>query len=96
MTKLVQYYFPNNALMIALPFLRSTPDLLVGIPVALINSRLTFMTPSTHFQEKLSHGIFVLLILQVLHYLSTSFGSICIIDVFDNDRGSIISHLGHC
>ena len=39
-----------------------SPALVVGIHVALVNSRLTFVTPSALFQEKLSPGIFVLLI----------------------------------
>jgi len=48
--------------MMTEPNLRSTPAFVVGIPVAFVNSRFTFVTPSALFQEKLKPGIFVLLI----------------------------------
>ena len=43
---------PNIAFIIAPPILRSTPAFVVGIPVALVNSRFTFVTPSALFKEK--------------------------------------------
>ena len=52
------YFLPNIAFIIAPPILRSTPAFVVGIPVALVNSRFTFVTPSALFQKKLSPGIF--------------------------------------
>lgn len=55
--------------MMAEPTLRSTPAFVVGMPVAFVNSRFTFVTPSALFQEKLSPGTFVLLISIYLSYL---------------------------
>ena len=40
------YFLPNIAFIIAPPILRSTPAFVVGIPVAIVSSRFTFVTPS--------------------------------------------------
>lgn len=44
------------------PIFRSIPALVVGIPVALVNARFTLVTPKARRHEKLTPGIFVLLI----------------------------------
>ena len=46
----------------AAPIFLSTPDFVIGMPVALVNCLLIFVTPSALLHEKLSPGIFVLVI----------------------------------
>ena len=46
----------------AAPIFLSTPDFVIGMPVALVNCLLIFVTPSALLHEKLTPGIFVLVI----------------------------------
>ena len=46
----------------AAPIFLSTPDFVIGMPVALVNCLLIFVTPSALLHETLTPGIFVLVI----------------------------------
>lgn len=72
--------------MIAEPNLRSTPAFVVGMPVAFVNSRFTFVTPSALFQEKLKPGSFVLLIASLLFLIFLSCTDIAIHYYSDNNQ----------
>ena len=54
-------HFPKRSLSKALPILRSTPALVVGIPVWRATCCLTCVMPNARFHEKLNPGIPVLL-----------------------------------
>lgn len=56
------FFFPNTKLISVAPTLRSMPALVVGIPVLRVNARFKAVTPNALFKEKLSPGIFVLVI----------------------------------
>lgn len=56
----LNYFFPNIEFIIALPIFLSSPERVVGIPVALEMLLFALETPTARFHEKLRPGIFIL------------------------------------
>lgn len=59
---MIHYFLPKMDFMIIPPIFIFIPDFVTGMPVAFVKLLLRAVMPTALFREKLSPGIFVLLI----------------------------------